>query len=88
MADRLLSTTTLRSLGKRKCLIQCGATWSAILQQVSQFKGSEASCLIDAVFSKAMGPSSYLEHTAGDLYVHIDQAAWLLLTLIYSISIY
>lgn len=53
MADLLLSTTALRSPGKWKCLIQCGATWSAILLQVSQFAGSEASCLIDAAFSKA-----------------------------------
>lgn len=81
MADLLLSTTALRSPGKRKCLIQCGATWSAILLQVSHV-------LLMLHSAKPMSSSSHLGHTAGDLYAHIDQAARLLVTLIYSISIY
>lgn len=61
------------------------------MQSCSQFPNSNAAkhqVLLMLHSAEPTGPSSHLEHTAGYLHVHIDQTAGLLLTLIYSISIY
>lgn len=61
------------------------------MQSCSQFPNSKAAkhqVLLMLYSAEPTGPSSHLEHTAGYLHAHIDQAAGLLLTLIYSISIY
>lgn len=74
MNDSLTSTTTLESRGKAKCLIPCQMPWNATHATRLPIQGREALCPIDAILGKPGGPSSHVEHTAGDLDVCIDQA--------------